>query len=97
MKIKIGDKVKVISGKDRGRSGKVTKVLPKEDKVIVENINIHKRHEEGAGGVIEVEMPIHVSNVQLIDPEKGEVTRVGYIFEDGKKVRVTKKSGTKLS
>lgn len=98
MFVKKGDKVKVITGKDKGKEGVVTKALPKENKVIVEGINIVKKHskpsaEAPQGGIVETEAPIQVSNVMLIDPSTGEATRVGYKFEDGKKVRYAKKSG----
>lgn len=98
MFVKKGDKVKVITGKDKGKEGIVTKALPKQNKVVVEGINIVKKHskpsaEAPQGGIVETEAPIQVSNVMLIDPSTGEATRVGYKFEDGKKVRYAKKSG----
>lgn len=101
MFVKSGDKVKVISGKDKGKEGTITAALPKQNKVIVEGINIVKKHTRPTGmgqegGIVETEAPIHVSNVQLIDPKNGEPTRVGYKFEDGKKVRYAKKSGEAL-
>lgn len=96
MRIKSGDKVRVITGKDKGKEGIVLRTLPKEDRVVVEGVNIHKRHQKptqmSTGGIEEFEAPIHVSNVMLIDPSTGEPTRVGYRFEDGKKVRYSKKS-----
>ncbi|EFR31672.1 50S ribosomal protein L24 [Eremococcus coleocola] len=96
MRIKSGDKVKVIAGKDKGKEGTVLKTLPKEDKVVVEGINIVKKHQKptqlSTGGIVEVEAPLHASNVQLVDPKTGEVTRVTYRVEDGKKVRVSTKS-----
>ena len=98
MKIKKGDKVIVITGKDKGKTGEVTKAMPKENKVIVSSINLAKRHQkpsqENAGGVISKEMPIHVSNVALVDPKSGKATRVAIRVEDGgRKVRVAKRSG----
>lgn len=101
MRIKVGDTVTVIAGKDKGKQGTVLKTLPKRDRVVVEGINIAKKHQKptqlSTGGIEEVEMPIHVSNVQLIDPSTGEATRVGYRFEDGKKVRYAKKSGQTIN
>ncbi len=96
MRIKSGDQVRVIAGKDKGKEGRVIQTLPKADKVIVEGINLVKKHQKPnqmqTGGIVEVEAPLHVSNVQLLDPSNGQVTRVGYRVEDGKKVRVSKKS-----
>lgn len=97
MRIKTGDTVKLIAGKDKGKTGTVLKTLPKEDKVVVEGLNIAKKHVKPSqtkqGGIEEFPAPIHVSNVKLVDPKSGEATRVGYRFEDGKKVRYAKKSG----
>lgn len=98
MKIKKGDKVIVITGKDKGKTGEVTKAMPKENKVIVSGINLAKRHQkpsqENAGGVVSKEMPIHVSNVALVDPKSGKATRVAIRVEKGgRKVRVAKRSG----
>lgn len=98
MKIKKGDKVIVITGKDKGKTGEVTKVMPKDNKVVVAGVNMAKRHQkpsqENAGGIIEKEMPIHVSNVALVDPKSGKATRVAMRIEDGgRKVRVAKRSG----
>ena len=98
MFVKKGDKVKVMTGKDKGKSGVVKQALPRQDKVIVEGINMVKKHvksnaEAPQGGIVETEAPIHVSNVMLIDPSTGEATRVGYKVENGKKVRYAKKSG----
>ena len=101
MKIKKGDMVQVISGKDKGAQGKVIEAYPKRDKVLVEGVNRVKKHvansynERGAesGGIVTQEAPIHVSNVMLLDSD-GTPTRVGYRFdEDGKKVRVAKSNG----
>ena len=98
MKLKKGDKVIVTTGKDKGKTGEITTVFPKENKVIVGGLNMVKRHtkpsQESAGGIVSKEMPIHVSNVALVDPKTGKATRVGYKVEkDGHKVRVAKKSG----
>lgn len=98
MKVKANDTVNVIAGKDKGKQGRVKQALPKADKVVVEGVNIVKKHQRPTqmnpqGGIIEVEAPIHVSNVQLVDPKTGEATRVGYQEQDGKRVRVAKKSG----
>ncbi|MCW6653065.1 50S ribosomal protein L24 [Aerococcaceae bacterium NML191292] len=96
MRIKTGDTVKLIAGKDKGKTGTVLKTLPKQDKVVVEGLNIAKKHTKPSqtkpGGIEEFPAPIHVSNVKLVDPKSGEATRVGYRFEDGKKVRFAKKS-----
>ncbi|GEN51091.1 50S ribosomal protein L24 [Alkalibacterium pelagium] len=101
MFVKSGDKVRVLAGKDKGKEGTVLSAMPKQSKVIVEGINIMKKHTRPTGmgqegGIVETEAPIHVSNVQLIDPKSGESTRVGYKIEDGKKVRYAKKSGEAL-
>lgn len=98
LKLKKGDKVIVTTGKDKGKTGEITTVFPKENKVIVGGVNMVKRHTKpsqvSAGGIISKEMPIHVSNVALVDPKTGKATRVGYKVEkDGHKVRVAKKSG----
>ena len=102
--IKTDDEVIVIGGKDRGKRGKVLRVDPKKDKVFVEGLNIVKRHQrptqtaggQTAGGVIEREGPIHVSNVMLIDPKDDKPTRVGIEIVDGKRLRVAKRSGQRL-
>ncbi|EMG28045.1 50S ribosomal protein L24 [Listeria fleischmannii 1991] len=98
MHVKKGDKVQVITGKDKGKSGKILAAFPKKDRVIVEGINMVKKHTKPSninpqGGILNVEAPIHVSNVMLIDPKTGEPTRVGYEVKGDKKVRVAKKSG----
>jgi large subunit ribosomal protein L24 len=99
MKIKKGDKVKVLSGKDRGKTGTVQKVFVKTSKVIVEGANIITKfeklnREQKKGGLVKVEGPMAVSKVQLIDPKTNKPTRVGYKVENDKKVRMTKKSQT---
>src|SRR3954447_18215143 len=103
LKIRTDDEVVVISGKDRGKTGKVLKVDPKKERVTVEGVNIVKRHQRPLpnapqieAGVIEREGPIHMSNVQLIDPKTKKGTRVGIIREGGNRNRVTKASGAKL-
>ncbi|KAA9302405.1 MULTISPECIES: 50S ribosomal protein L24 [Aerococcus] len=98
MRIKTGDTVIVIAGKDKGTQATVKQTLPKQDKVIVEGVNIVKKHQKPSqanpqGGIVEEEAPIHVSNVQLVDPKTGEKTRVGIEVKDGKRVRVARKSG----
>jgi large subunit ribosomal protein L24 len=97
-KIKKGDTVVVLAGKDKGRTGEVTKVMPKEDKVIVSGINVHARHRKPSqvnpqGGIERKEAPLHISNVAVADPKSGEPTRVRFEERDGKKVRVAAKSG----
>ena len=97
-KIRKGDDVIVITGKDKGKTGKVTQVLVQENKVIVAGINMVKRHtkpsQESAGGIISKEMPIQISNVAYIDPKTNKPTRLGIkIDKDGRKVRFAKKSG----
>lgn len=98
LKVKKGDKVVVIAGKDSGKTGEVKKVLPSAFKVIVTGVNVSKRHTKagyaGAGGIIEKEMPIHISNVSLIDPKTSKPTKAGIkVLSDGKKVRFARKSG----
>ena len=101
MHFKTGDKVVVISGKDKGKEGNITKVLRSENKVVVEGVNIVKRHVKGngqqAGSINEMEAPIHASNVMILDPKTNKPTRIGHsINKDGKKIRVTKKSNSSL-
>ena len=103
LKIRRDDEVVVISGKDRGKTGKVLRVDPKNSRVYVEGLNIIKRHQrplpnapQREAGVIEREGPIHISNVMLIDPKTKKPTRVGVSREGGVRNRVTRKSGTKL-
>jgi large subunit ribosomal protein L24 len=101
MHVKKGDKVMVISGKDKGKTGVILASFPKKDRVIVEGVNIVKKHSKPSqvnpqGGIINQEAPIHVSNVMPIDPKTGEPTRVGVKVVDGKKVRIAKKSGEVL-
>lgn len=101
MHVKKGDKVQVITGKDKGKQGVILQAYPKQERVIVEGINIVKKHSKPSqmnpqGGIIEMEAPIHVSNVMPLDPDSNEPTRVGYRIEDGKKIRIAKKSGQPL-
>ena len=100
MKIKQGDKVVVIAGKDKGKEGKVLKTLRNSSKVIVEGVNIVKKHIKPSGGedgrIAEIEAPLHVSNVMLYDDKAKKGTRVGYEIKDGKKIRISKKSGKKI-
>ena len=96
-KIKTGDLVQVLAGKDKGRKGKVLKIYKAKDRVLVEGVNIVKKHvkpstENPQGGIVEKEAPIHISNVNLVDPKTGKPTRVGYEIKGDKKVRVSKKS-----
>ena len=101
MKIRKGDNVIVISGKDRGKSGKVLHAYPKTEQVIVEGINIKKRHQKPRranqkGQILSIAAPVHVSNVQVVDSKSSKGTRIGFKVEGGKKVRVAKKSGEKI-
>lgn len=98
LKIKKGDTVVVTTGRDAGKKGSVLKVLPKENRVVVQGVNVVKRHSKpsmaGPGGIQEKEASIHVSNVAIADPKTGKPSRVGYkILKDGTKVRVAKASG----
>ncbi len=107
MKIRRDDTVKVISGKDRGKTGRVIRVEPSKQRLYVEGINVRKRHirprtmrdtqrAQELGGIVESEGPIHVSNVMLIDPKSGDPTRVGVKREGGRRVRVARRSGTEI-
>jgi large subunit ribosomal protein L24 len=96
-KIRKGDKVVVLAGKDKGRTGEVLSVSPKEDKAVVRGVNQVRRHQKQSqnqeGGIITKEAPIHLSNLAVADPKDGKPTRVGFQVKDGKKVRVAKRSG----
>jgi large subunit ribosomal protein L24 len=107
LKIRRDDTVRIIAGKDRGRTGRVLRVDPRAQKVYVEGANIVKRHmrprtlrdtqrAQELGGIVEKEGPIHVSNVMLIDPDSGEPTRVGVKREGDRRVRVAKRSGKEI-
>lgn len=101
LNIKKGDKVMVIAGSYKGNSGEVKEVLVKKNRVIVEGVSMVKKHtkptNDNPGGINEIEAPIHISNVQLIDPKSGEVTRIGRKEVNGKIVRYSKKSGEIIS
>ena len=97
-KIKKGDKVVVLTGRDSGRTGEVVQVMPKENRALVRGVNLVKRHQRQTmnqeGGIIQKEAPIQLSNLALADPKDGKPTRVGFrILDDGRKVRVAKRSG----
>ncbi|MCP8938991.1 50S ribosomal protein L24 [Alsobacter sp. SYSU M60028] len=97
-KIKKGDKVVVITGRDAGKSGEVVKVMPKESRALVRGVNLVKKHQKQTqnqeGGIISKEAPIQLSNIAIADPKDGKPTRVGFrILEDGRKVRFAKRSG----
>lgn len=98
VKIKKGDRVVVLAGKDKGKKGEVLKVLPKENRAVVQGVNMIKRHtrptQTQAGGIVEREASIHISNLAFVDPKTGEPTRIGYKFlDDNRKVRVARRSG----
>ena len=99
LKIKKGDRVVVITGRDKGKQGEVLKVLPTESRLIVQGVNVAKRHTRPSaanpsGGIVDKELPIHVSNVAHLDPKSGKPTRVGFkVLEGGHKVRVARRSG----
>jgi len=96
-KIRKGDKVVVLAGKDKGRTGEVVQVMPKEDKAVVRGVNMIARHQKQSasqeGGIIRKEAPLHMSNIAIADPKDNKPTRVGFDFRDGKKVRIAKRSG----
>jgi large subunit ribosomal protein L24 len=97
-KIKKGDKVVVLTGRDKGRSGEVVQVMPREERALVRGVNMVKRHQRQTmnqeGGIISKEAPVHLSNLALADPKDGKPTRVGFrVLDDGRKVRFAKRSG----
>jgi large subunit ribosomal protein L24 len=99
--VKTGDNVMVISGKDKGKKGRILAAYPKTGRVLVEGVNMVKKHtrpnaSNPQGGIVTQEAPIHSSNVMIIDPKTGEPTRIGHKIVDGKKVRIAKKSGEVL-
>ena len=102
MKIKKGDRVIVLTGKDRGKSGEVIRTLPKEGKVIVDGVNVAKKHQRATratvqGGIIDKDMPMPISSVAIISPGDGRPTRVGYRYDDqGRKVRICRRTGADL-
>ncbi len=102
MNFKVGDKVKVIAGSSKGKEGKITKILRKDNKVVVEGVNIVKKHQRGngqeSGGILEIEAPIHASNVMILDPKTKKPSRIGHIIDEktNKKIRIAKKSSEKL-
>ncbi len=101
MRVKKGDTVVVIAGKDKGKKGTVTKVFTKANRVLVEGVNVITKHQKPTamnpqGGIINKEAPIHISNVMPVDPETGKGTRVRFEVKDGKKVRVSVKSGKEI-
>ena len=102
MKIKKGDTVVVLSGKDKGKEGEVMFAFPADETVIVDGVNVAKKHQKPTratmqGGIIDKDMPIHASNVAIVSPGDGKATRVGYRFTpDGQKVRICKRTGVDL-
>jgi len=102
MKIKKGDSIIVIAGKDKGKTGKVLTAYPQSERVLVEGVNIKKRHQRPTrqnqhGQIVDKAFPIHVSNVAIVDPKTNKQSRIGYKMEGGKKVRIARKSGSTLS
>lgn len=98
LKVKKGDTVVILTGKDKGAKGEILKVFPEDNRVLVQGVNMVKKHTKpsaaGAGGIMNEERPIHASNVALLDPKSQKATRVGYkTLKDGKKVRIARKSG----
>ncbi len=101
MNLKKGDKVIVIAGRDKGKTGTIQKVIPESNRVVVENVNVRKKHQKPTqanpeGSIVEVYAPIHASNVMLEDPKTKQPTKIGHKEVKGKKVRFAKKSGTIL-
>ncbi len=101
MNIKKNDNVIIISGKDRGKTGKVVKVFPSANRVVVEGMNMQKRHEKARkqgtkGQVVSIAMPLHASNVMIVDPKSGKRTRVGKKLVGNKYVRIARKSGSEI-
>jgi large subunit ribosomal protein L24 len=100
-KLRKGDKVVVLAGKDKGKKGEITRVMPKDEKALVGGVNVSIRHvkqsQNAQGGRVPTDMPIALSNLALVDPKSGAATRVGFRMEDGKKVRFAKKSGETIN
>jgi len=102
LKIKKGDHVIVIAGRDKGKHGEVVEMLPKEQRALVRGVNVVRRHQKQTaaqeGGIISKEAPIHLSNIAIADPKSGKPTRVGFRIEaDGRKVRIAKRSGAEIN
>ena len=100
-KIRKGDKVVVLSGRDKGRTGEVVEVRPADNRALVRGVNMVKRHQrqtaQQEGGIISKELPVHLSNIAIADPKDGKPTRVGFkIRPDGKKIRIAKRSGAEI-
>ena len=99
-RIRKGDKVVVLSGRDKGRSGEVIEVHPRAERALVRGVNMVKRHQrqtaQQEGGIISKELPVHLSNLAIADPKDGKPTRVGIEIEDGKRLRVSKRTGARL-
>lgn len=101
-KIRRDDEIVVLAGKDKGKQGKVLKVITGKDRVIVEGVNLVKKHQKPnpqlnvPGGIVEKEASIHVSNIAIVNPQTGKADRVGFRFEDGKKVRIFKSNGEQI-
>jgi len=97
LKVKKGDKVVVLTGKDKGKTGEIKKVMPDDNKVVVQGVNVQTKHRKpsqtGPGGLDKIEMPIHVSNVAIVDPKTSKPTRVGFKTVGDRKVRVARRSG----
>lgn len=101
LNIRRDDKVIVLTGKDKGKTGTVLEVMPEAEKLIIEGVNMVSRHQKArrqgeTGGIVQKPAPIYACKVALVDPKSGKATRVGYRMEDGKKVRYAKKSGEKV-
>lgn len=101
MKFRKGDQVKITAGKDKGKTGKIEKVFSKEGVVLIPGVNMYKRHMKARdpkrpAGIIDIVKPIHVGNIAFICPKCNQQTRIGFIFEDGKKVRVCRKCEQKI-
>lgn len=102
LKYKVNDEVVVTAGKDKGKKGNIVKVYPKKSKVLVEGVNLYKKHVKGSqqenqkGGIYDIPRPLHFSKVALIDPKTNKPTRVGFKLVKGKKVRIAKKSGVSI-